>query len=87
MDASLPTPREGESAVGRTAFAQYLRRIAYAEVDRASDALRSDVFALVYPDRPQVQREVSVEEIVDDLEEMRHAVRFLELVEDMEGPK
>jgi len=85
MDASQSTPREGDSADGRTAFAQYLQRIAYAEVDRASDALQADAFALAHPERPQVQRDVSLRDLRDDLEEMEHAVRFLELVEDMEG--
>ena len=87
MDASQSTPREGDSADGRTAFAQYLQRIAYAEVDRASDALRADAFALAHPERPQVRRDVSLRDLRDDLEEMKHAIRFLERAEEMEAPE
>jgi len=84
MDASLPTPREGESAVGRTAFAQYLQRIACAEVERASDRLRSDAFAVAHPERLEDHREVSLRDLRDDLEDVECAVRFLELAEEME---
>jgi hypothetical protein len=84
MDASLPTPREGESAVGRIAFARYLELIAVAEVERASDKLHSDAFALAHPDRDQVRREVDVEDLRHDLEEVEHAVRFFELAKEIE---
>jgi hypothetical protein len=87
MDASQSTPREGDSADGRTAFAQYLQAIAVAEVERASDKLRADAYALAHPERPQVQRDVSLRDLRADLEEMEHAVRFLERAEEMEAPE
>lgn len=83
--ASNSTSREGESAVGSVAFGQYLQRIAYAEVERASDRLRADAFALVNPEKSQVCRDVSLRDLHDDLEEMECAVRFLEIAEEMEG--
>ena len=87
MDASQSTPREGDSAVGRVAFAQYLQKIALSEVERASDKLRADAFALVNPEKPQVHRDVSLDDVRDDLEEMEHALRFLERAEEMERPE
>jgi len=83
--ASQSTPRRGESAVGRVVFAQYLQKVAYAEVERASDRLRADAFAFVDPDRTQVPRDVSLRDLRDDLEDVECAVRFLELAEEMEG--
>ena len=83
--ASQPTSREGDSAVGRTVFAQYLQKVAYAEVERASDRLRADAFALADPDRMQVPRDVSLRDLRDDLQDVECAVRFLELAEEMEG--
>jgi hypothetical protein len=84
MDASLPTPREGESAVGRTAFARYLELIAVAEVERTTDELHADAFAVAHPDRPQVRREASADDLRDDLEEVKHAIRFFELAKEIE---
>jgi len=81
--ASNSTPRAGESADGRTAFAQYLQRIAYAELERASDAAHSDAYAIAHPDKPQARRDVDVDDLREDAEELKHAVRFLELVEEM----
>jgi len=85
MDASQSTPREGDSAVGRTAFAQYLQKIALAEVERASQRLRADAFALADAEGGEVPREVSGRDLRDDLEDVECAVLFLELAEEMEG--
>jgi hypothetical protein len=85
MDASNSTPRAGESADGSTEFSQYLQKIARAEVERATDALRSDAYALAHPEKPQVQREVSIDDLRNDVREAEWAVRFLELAAEMEG--
>lgn len=85
MDASNSTPRAGESADGSTEFSQYLQRIARAEVERATDKLQSDAFAIAHPERRQVQREVSIDDLRSDVQEAEWAVRFLELAAEMEG--
>lgn len=85
--ARNPTTPEGESATGSIEFAQYLQKIARTEVERASDKLRADAFALVNPEKPQVHRNVSLDDVRDDLEEMEHAIRFLERAEEMERPE
>jgi hypothetical protein len=85
MKASDYTPRAGESADGSTEFSQYLQRIARAEVERATDKLQSDAFALAHSERPQVQREVSIDDLRSDVQEAEWAVRFLELAAEMEG--
>jgi hypothetical protein len=84
MDASKPTAREGQSADGCIAFSRYLELIAVAEVERASDKLHSDAFALAHPDRDQVRRDVDVEDLRGDLEEVEHGVRFFELAKEIE---
>jgi len=85
MKASDYTPPAGESADGSTEFSQYLQRIARAEVERATDKLQSDAFALAHLERPQVQREVSIDDLRSDVQEAEWAVRFLELAAEMEG--
>jgi len=83
--ASNSTSREGKSASSSIGFKRYLQRVAHAEVERACDELHADVFALVHPDRSQARDGVALEGILEDFEEVECAVRFLELVEDMEG--
>lgn len=85
MDASLPTPREGESAVGRTAFAKYLQKIAVAEVERASGELQSEAYAIANPEKPQVRSEPSIDELYARLEDVECAVRFFQLAKELEG--
>jgi hypothetical protein len=87
MDASKPTAREGQSADGCIAFARYLQLIAVAEVERTTEELHADAFAVAHPDRPQVRRDVSVDDLRDDLEEVKHAIRFFELAKEMEAPE
>ena len=83
MSASDNSPRRGESADGCTAFVEYLQKIALSEVDRAADHLQSGAYAVAHPNKPQVRRNPSMDDLRADLEEYRRAVRFLELVEDM----
>ena len=83
MSASDNRPRIGESADGRTAFANYLEKIARSEVDRAADRLQSGAYVVAHPEREHVRRDPSTDDLRADLEEYRRAVRFLELVEEM----
>ena len=83
MTASDTSPGKGQSRDGRIAFAQYLEQIAVSELERAAGEVKSDTYAVAHPDRPQVHRDPSVEDLRADAETFRRAVRFLELVEEM----
>jgi hypothetical protein len=83
MDASDSTPRAGESDDGCIAFVDYLQVIARSELDRAAGELQTDAYAFAHPNKPQVSREPSLADLRRDARELRNAIRFLELIQEM----
>jgi hypothetical protein len=83
--ASPTTPREGNRLDGCSIdFASYLRTVACAELERATGELRADAYAVAHPEKPQVHGDPTLDDLREHVEEVQLAVRFLELVEEVE---